>query len=108
MTVIADSKIWVCTDCILKIANDDTSGIPETDLPAFTEAYRAGVERLLGNRYGHIVNGGGHDPCCLGAMDEDGTELCDCDNGGFSRTPCELCQRPEAGERHAATILIHS
>jgi len=98
-------QLWVCSDCILMLANDT---MPEDQSEeyqaAFLARYQAGLERELGDYAvcGNIVAGGSHD--CDGAW-QDGD--CDCEDGGFMHAECELCRDGLAGDRHAATVLCN-
>lgn len=72
------ATLSVCSDCLQFLAN----GPDDIDSDAL-EAIEAGLAKQ-----------GGH---CVPA--------CGDDCGGFSWTPCDLCERPLGGERHAAAVL---
>lgn len=81
----------VCDDCHLFIAYGE-----ECD-DGSSEASRVGIERAVGNKRAHFVNG----------IEPD--EVFDPNGEGhkeFSKHPCELCGSHLAGRRHGATLII--
>lgn len=74
------AELSICVDCLQFIANG-----PDELSPDVAAACAAGVER----EGGHVV------PNC--------PENCE---GWFSWSPCDLCNRPEGGERHPAAVLV--
>ena len=89
------SMLWVCTDCIMLLANDDSSGVPESEREAFLDRFAAGIDRELDGRYGHVVPGGSHTPACEWS---EGGDYCDCEHDTFSRAESvNLNGAPSAG-----------
>lgn len=77
---MAHIELTACVDCLMAIANADYTGM---DLTRET-AVRSGLQRLA----------------------NDGLELWIGDeHDAFSRTPCDVCLSPLAGERHQVWAL---
>jgi len=96
------STLWVCTDCIVMLANgDEPAGMDTEQLVGFIGRHRGGIERELSGGYGNVVAGGA---CTCGATDSE-DHAGGCQSDGFSRAACDLCQSPLAGERHLATVI---
>lgn len=73
-------ELTACVDCLLALANADYTGV---DLARET-AVRSGLQRLA----------------------NDGLELSVGDeHDAFSRTPCDVCLSPLAGQRHQVWAL---
>lgn len=70
-----------CVDCIMLIANGDTSGNSRCETEEGEAAYLADVARY--SEGGEWVNN------C--------DETCE---GGFSWSPCDVCRSPLGGDRH--------
>lgn len=101
-TTIA-STLWVCTDCIVMLANGDEPADMDTEqLVSFYGRHRGGIERETGG-YGNVVPGG---PCPVNdGREHDQHDDDECQRDAFSRYPCNLCQSPLAGERHLASVI---
>jgi hypothetical protein len=105
----AETQLWVCTDCIMVLANgsDGVSYLAEDDAAEFWARFSAGVEREAPDSGMGIVPGAcSHSPAC--ALEEPGDDEepeCSCSVIDFSRMTCDVCGTGLAGERHAATVL---
>jgi len=118
------TRLSICTDCLVILANGDWSGIPERDLAEFEAAYKRGTEGteitlgMLASEHScrtHVTLDEFGEPdgdCLTGECDcptagDDGGE-CFCEDLGFSWSPCEICKRDLGGDRHAATMWTDS
>lgn len=77
-----------CRDC-LHLAEFGAEALDYTDATA-VDAYEAGTTRLQ-RPGGHWISGG--------------PAAADDEPGPFTRTPCEICRRPLAGERYAVSQI---
>lgn len=93
---------WCCTDCLMLLANGDTSGNPYCETEEAQEAWLAlieaktqGCEMTLGMmREEH-------------ASDCDANETgsdCECETTDFSMSSCDVCGSRLGGSRHAVTF----
>ncbi len=80
MAEILADDCSVCVDCLMVIANDDSRGIEDA---AREKVVRAAV---YGRKDGGYWTAGN-------------------DELGFSWQPCDCCNSPLGGDRHAAAIL---
>lgn len=103
----AETLLWVCADCLSVLANgnDGVEYMSRADRDQFWVRFSAGMEREAGFRGMWVVPGGPHHCGGPHAGTHDRGEECTCDEGGFSRYPCNLCGSPLAGDRFAATVL---
>jgi hypothetical protein len=89
-----------CTDCLVLLANGDTPS--EMSEPEVTE-YLAGMddtEVTLGRMFGE-------EDCEHTADDSDYEDHAEnCEQLGFSWSPCDVCRRPLGGERYAVTFWL--
>ncbi len=76
----------VCVDCVMAIANGDTSGVEDF------EVWESGVESLDACESGRYT-------VVIGATDEDS------DDAGFSWSPCDYCGSRLGGDRFHATFI---
>lgn len=88
---------WVCTNCIMIVANGDDSGRSEDDPEPLTKL--AGFEITPGFGYEDHEEG-----CPNGDPDTFGYEECYCETRDFSWTYCDGCEDGLGGERHAVTV----
>jgi hypothetical protein len=93
---------WVCTCCLLKLANDDTSGCEYSctsdDHPSrWLEEYPDDADLTIGMLIAE------HDETCPARTDP-GLECFGCEEREFSRIPCAGCGTYLAGARHAVTM----
>ena len=96
MTLMTHNTLtaWVCSDCIIKLANDEVS-------PDLSEAEAANLLSLFDGE--DVVPGTAeHDDDC-GA--DDGFD-CYCDTMEFSGAACEGCGSNYGGTRHAVTVFV--
>jgi hypothetical protein len=87
-------QLWVCTDCILLLANGETADpVPDPE-----------PLRLLSTE--DVVPGGDHDDDCPNRPDSPtrGETDCGCEVQSFTWAPCDGCGAA-GGERHAATVF---
>lgn len=97
---------WVCTCCLLKLANDDTSGCEDSctigtdDHPArWLEQYPGDTDLTIGMlRREHWRECPNRHPSAGGAYE------CNCETIDFTSTPCAGCGSHLAGSRHAVTM----
>lgn len=99
MNITDTVTIWICTDCMMLLANGET---PHDMSEAETEEYLNDVEDDAPGQ--HTVPGlRSEEHEC----DEPTEGTCSCETIEFSMSRCDMCRRPSnAGTRHAATVLI--
>lgn len=85
-------EIAVCFDCLYELANGETP--PDADP---TRTTRPGLEDC------EVTQGGSHADDCPNHPDWQGVE-CDCENLGFTWSPCQLCTSDLAGDKYLATM----
>jgi hypothetical protein len=94
---------WVCTCCLLKLANDDTSGCEysctsdDCHPSRWLEQYPDDADLTIGMLIAE------HDETCPARTDP-GLECFGCEEREFSRIPCAGCGTYLAGARHAVTM----
>jgi hypothetical protein len=86
MATVIYSDLWVCQDCIMCIANDDTTGIEDDEREAEVRAAVYGGDRW--------VPEGPHEG------EEEGADTRD-----FSWRPCACCGSNLGGSRHRCAVL---
>jgi len=84
------TKIGICTDCLMMLANGEGPTEPTDHEPL---ALVAGDEITLG------ILAEEHNEGCVRSYDQ-----CECENLGFSMESCEGCGSPLGGDRYAATL----
>lgn len=93
---------WCCTDCIMLLANGETS--PEWTEEEETEF----LERFNRNPAGSVTIGivrAEHE--CLDENGQTASDLggeCFCEQMSFSSSSCDVCGSTLAGDRHAVTF----
>ena len=91
--------LWVCTDCVMKLANDDTSGCPDDKVPTLLQKVE-GADLTIG-----MLTCEHAESCPVFYGGITGPEFqCDCDRIEFSKQPCDGCGETLAGFRHAVTM----
>jgi hypothetical protein len=94
---------WACTDCLMLLANGETS--PEWTQEE-TDAYVARVEER--NPAGSITLGMVREEheCADddGQTENDRGGECECEQQSFSWSPCDVCGSNLGGSRHAVTF----
>ena len=93
MTKTETWTLWVCTDCVILLANDEMPPEPTEYAPM----------ALLDE---NVSLGGAEHEGCDNAPEWIGAE-CDCDVQTFSMSVCDGCGSPLGGERHAVTVWSH-
>ena len=89
---------WVCTDCIIVLANGDAPcHLSDEEL----ETYLAEIKHRTQGV--HVVPGLGEDWHFSLGCRNDGD--CDCETDSFSMTPCDTCGESLAGRRHGVSYL---
>jgi hypothetical protein len=94
MSTTETATLWVCTDCIVKLANDEDPTEPTEYEP---------LSLLAGQ---DVAPGGAVHDYCDNAPEWIGAE-CECEVRGFTYAACEGCGCPLGGERHAVTVWSH-
>lgn len=91
-------RLWVCTDCILVLANGETGEIPDGQPEPWA---------LWPNESRLITPGGEHHEECPNGPDSTtrGEQDCDCGVLTFSTSSCDGCGSHLAGERYSATVF---
>lgn len=93
MTVKIHSEIQVCECCLLVLANGECCAEYHEVEPLSVWASDDTV---------HLAIGGEHsDNCTM----EDRDEGCDCEDKGFSWSPCGGCDSGYGGDRYAVTVF---
>lgn len=85
------AQVWACQDCMIAYANGDISPDRPADLPP-----------VLGlvDRPDRVSMGGTHSDQC---GEDDRAEGCDCGDGGFMQSSCDLCGDSHHGDRYRFT-----
>ena len=86
---------WVCSDCLMFIANGD---LPDCADDETAKAVVAGVE----SEPGHWVAGGE----CEEHQDHNHCAESGCDSRDFSWSDCECCGSSLGGSRHKASVIV--
>jgi ribosomal protein L37AE/L43A len=94
MTKTETSTLWVCTDCVILLANGDMPPEPTEYAPM---ALLAGQD---------VTHGSTEHEGCDNVPKWIGAE-CDCEVQTFSMSTCDGCGSPLGGERHAVTVWSH-
>lgn len=114
MSVIRDETVWICVDCLVLAANDDTSSLcicegerhsdhaPECPAGILRAAFGESLERWYSDvsaRWVHVVPAE-----CEHDYDEDPDQ--DCVRDTFSRGWCPTCGSTLAGERYLVHVIV--
>jgi hypothetical protein len=90
---------WICTDCMMLLANGDASGIEDDQLEI--------IEQAWDEIDCHVSPGTFHDDCDWHGMD-DYDDVTACETQEFSWSRCDICDRESnAGTRHAVTFWVN-
>lgn len=93
--VMTHETVWVCTDCLMVLANGETGGEPDQPPLQLLD----GLEVTLGMvREEHDCTD------AEGRTAHDRGEECECERTEFSWSPCEGCGSRLGGSRDAATV----
>lgn len=98
-TILYTARVCVC--CLMKLANDDTSGCDDSRIDGSEHPHG-----LMADIDGHAVPGLPMAEHFAGCGIRDDRE-CDyeCETNDFSRSRCDGCGSELAGTRHAVTVL---
>lgn len=94
------ATLWVCTDCLMKEANDDLSGAD-----AEMQAQYPAMSKLAGEDVSLGMTQDGH---ACGRENGSFFGECECETDPFSSSQCDGCGSPYAGERHALTLWLEA
>jgi ribosomal protein L37AE/L43A len=94
MATTENSTIWICTDCLIMLANDEAPTAP-TDYPPLgmlrgDETLTLGIDTA--------------DHVCVDDGDRENPTDCECEVRNYVALGCPTCHNPDTGERHGATI----
>jgi len=94
------TTIWVCSDCLIYLANNDLTGMDYMEESADRiKAVKDGVTAL------GMACCGTSEHCMEHSDPDDHDEHSEnCETKDFSRSSCESCHSPLGGSRYAVTV----
>jgi ribosomal protein L37AE/L43A len=92
---LSSVTVWICQDCIMKLANDEN--------PTEPTEYRP-LSNIVGDDVSIALGADVHDGCPRDSQHDE----CDCEHIPFSIAQCDGCCSPLAGDRYAATMFYRA